>query len=150
MPSHPLILTAASGLEKEILVIRSNYKAPGLWLSLQWAYILLLFITGLIPGQYVPDLSSGISHFDKVLHFLSYLGLGLLFQQIIDRPPRVLLLRAIVIGLIIELLQTQVPGRTFESADILANTLGAFCGIILSARVCPQLFERLENFYFRS
>lgn len=125
-------------------MIQQHFYYKKTWLGLLVLYTLTLFITGVTPSTpKMPD--QLIPHFDKILHFLVYFGLGYLFHQLLDRSPKVLLIRAIVIGLIIELIQTQVPNRGFETADLLANTLGAFSGIVISARLTPQLLLKIDK-----
>lgn len=132
-------------------MIYTDLKQRLFWYALLWTYLVLLFILGLIPsGQ--ADLGSlnQIPHFDKLAHFTAYAGLGFLFHQLLNRSPKSILLRAILIGVIIEILQTQTPTRSFELADILANTLGAFAGMIASGRLFPRFAVLMDRFLSQS
>ena len=70
---------------------------------------------------------------DKILHFFAYLLLALL--PVLSFKSR---RRGIVTGLLMAFLgaaleggQAFSPGRSVELADILANNLGVFCGLLL-------------------
>ena len=119
---------------------------PRLWSSIIWTYLVLLFYLCLTPTAPEGFSKLSLPHADKIIHFLAYLCLGFLFHQILARTPRILLFKATVIGVVIEILQTQVPTRSFELADILANTLGAFTGIVLSGRYFSELVFKLDQF----
>lgn len=71
------------------------------------------------PG---PDLS------DKVLHFIAYCSIA--FTGYAAFPNAGWRLAAVIIawGIAIELVQWQLPTRSFELLDIVANSSGAGCG----------------------
>ncbi len=68
---------------------------------------------------------------DKLYHFISYGWLSVL--PMIGYSGRKFALTSsftmILLGVLIEMAQWYVPGRTFSVADIIANTLGVFLGI---------------------
>jgi membrane-bound lytic murein transglycosylase A len=101
-------------------------------------YIFAIYIACLWPGDKLPQVS--VNHFDKIVHFSMYFILGILLHQILEQKKRILFLVAILIGISIELLQTQVPFRSFELMDILANTIGAGVGILFSFLIRPKIF----------
>jgi VanZ family protein len=132
-------------------VIYNDLNVRFFWSATMWTYLVLLFVLGLAPADQVSLGSfNQISHSDKVAHFIAYAGLGFLFHQILDHTPKALLLRAVLVGVIIEILQTQVPTRSFELADILANILGAVSGMILSGRVFPRFAVLTDKFLTQS
>jgi len=114
------------------------------WLSFFWVLIFGVFLTGLMPGNEFP-VAPPIPHLDKMAHFLIYLLLAFVLEQIFIAKPKALFIKAFAVGLIIEILQIQIPFRSFEVADLLANALGAFTGILLSARVFPESFLNFDR-----
>ena len=77
--------------------------------------------------------------FDKVVHFFIFSVLVFLMIIGLSKQYSFLVLRknavsislgvGILYGLLIELIQYLIPGRSFEITDILANTLGCFIGL---------------------
>jgi VanZ family protein len=82
--------------------------------------------------------SSPVEGLDKVVHFIFYLVLtwllgkglmeewsikGILFWLIIIFVP-------VCIGIVIEMIQSTVPGRTRENMDVVFNVLGTFLALI--------------------
>lgn len=121
---------------------RLKYKKT--WLCFFWLLIFGVFLTGLMPGNEFPAIPP-IPHLDKIAHFMIYLLLAFVLEQLFVAKPKTLFIKAFAIGLIIEVLQTQVPFRSFETADLLANSIGAFAGILLSARVFPDSFLKFDR-----
>jgi VanZ family protein len=70
---------------------------------------------------------------DKLLHGTAYAILGFL-PSLHERRPTLAatLLGAILLGVLLEFAQRLSPGRTFEIADMAANTCGALCGMLLA------------------
>ncbi|MDI3324228.1 VanZ family protein [Pontibacterium granulatum] len=103
-------------------------------------YCLLLLVTYLsvLPTVETPD----FDHSDKVLHFAAYLGV-VAWAYIGFPKASVKLLICIVLWSVgIELVQWQMPSRSFDLLDILANTLGSLAGwqiIKVMQRICPKL-----------
>ncbi|MBA3035963.1 MAG: hypothetical protein FP814_05655 [Desulfobacterium sp.] len=68
---------------------------------------------------------------DKLYHFISYSWLSAL--PMVAYSDRKISLTAslsmILLGVLLEILQMFVPGRTFSVADIMMNTLGVVLGI---------------------
>jgi VanZ family protein len=77
---------------------------------------------------------------DKVLHFLAYAGMGVLFYRayqtlrVKDNLRMLMLLSAVsasLYGISDEIHQYYVPFRDASILDVVANILGAFCGVYL-------------------
>lgn len=76
--------------------------------------------------------------FDKIAHFFIFSVLVFLmiiglskqyrFQFLRANAQRVSLISGISYGIVIEIIQQFIPGRSFELADIIANTLGCAIG----------------------
>ncbi len=105
-------------------------------------YMVFVFIVSVIkpPGGMAP-----FNHFDKLVHFVLYFIMALLWVRVFKgqrrrrfgtRPKRVFL-KALVLtffyGLFIELAQSFVPVREASFFDAAANGLGAGVGVFCYA-----------------
>ena len=102
-------------------------------------YILALWLIFLFIISFIhpPKLSIGAGlQIDKPAHFILYGITALMFFMVLrvkkDRKKSMLyaFLLSSLSGLIIEIIQSFTPHRSFEAVDILANTLGAAAFII--------------------
>ncbi len=88
----------------------------------------------LLPGDSGPmRLIAATNVSDKTLHFTAYTLLA--FIPVFGFKPRrgiALALSMILLGVALEFAQRLVPSRSFEVADMVANTLGVFAGIFLA------------------
>src|SRR4051812_19885358 len=98
----------------------------------------------LTPGNSLPRVN--IPGLDKAVHFTFYTVLTLLMfygwkkQEVFPALHRRLLVRilvcAIAYGLLIEVMQeTLTDSRHFEVLDVLANSLGAIAGSLISVKL---------------
>ena len=93
--------------------------------------ILLMVISWLALSPHPPrDLSTG---WDKSNHALAFAALMLAGRLCWLRRPWALWLALLAYGGLIELLQTQVPGRDGEWPDLLADAVGLSLGWALDA-----------------
>ena len=106
------------------------------WLPLI-IYCLVIYIQSDLPS---PESIPSFQFSDKVLHFLAYAVLGVLFYRayqtlrIKDNVRRLMLLSvgsASLYGISDEIHQHFVPFRDGDILDAVANTLGALCGVYL-------------------
>lgn len=107
--------------------------------TISWMVIILLLT--LTPGKSMPRTSlwEDLLSFDKFAHltifavlvYLLIIGMSKQYTyHFLKRNALVVaLLAGIGYGLIIELIQLLIPGRSFEMADILANSTGCFIGV---------------------
>jgi VanZ family protein len=115
---------------------RANWIGVALWLA-----ALAGVITGeLLPGNSAPMLflaRAGIN--DKLMHFAAYTLLAVIpvfaFRL---RTGLVCAVSMIALGVALEFAQRLVPGRGYEVADMLANTLGVLAGV--SAALLARAF----------
>ena len=106
------------------------------WLPLI-VYCLAIYIQSDLPSiEHIPSFEFS----DKVLHFFAYAAMGILFYRAyqtlrIKGAPRMLILISIVsaslYGVSDEIHQYFVPFRDASIWDVVANTLGAICGVYL-------------------
>jgi VanZ family protein len=88
---------------------------------------------------------------DKFYHVIAYCWLSVL--PIIGYSKRKLAitgsLSMIILGILLEIGQMYIPGRTFSMGDITANTLGVILGIFCGDYIRPQA-EKLRNNFFKT
>ena len=103
-----------------------------------WAAVIGLLC--LTPASQMPKFDLGYPFYsDKFLHLFFYAVLTLLLIQGLGKQTEFIKLRlfnyryaiiiAISYGIIIELLQLLIPGRSFDLLDILANGIGTLVGM---------------------
>lgn len=108
----------------------TGFLVPALWLL-----ALAATIAGeLLPGYSTPMRWVAATHIsDKTLHFAAYLLLAFIpvfgFKLRRGLP---LAFSMIFLGIALEFAQRLVPARSFEVADMVANTLGVVAGIALA------------------
>lgn len=100
------------------------------------AWPLFFFIAGLaavsvgclMPARWCPPLPN-----DKLMHFAAFGTLALLSGLLTHSLSHLLLLQLglLMVGGLIEMLQTWVPGRDFCWRDLLANTAGIVLATVL-------------------
>jgi VanZ family protein len=99
-----------------------------------WAVLIL--IVSSIPGLSPPGLGFTIA--DKIVHFAEYFILGLLTARAVStfykEPIKILWLSSALTsayGILDELHQLLVPGRTTEGLDMVADILGSILAVAL-------------------
>jgi len=116
--------------------IRKKHKAVTWGPVSLWALVVLFLST--IPCVGLPEVS--IDHFDKIVHFFEYFVLSMLLVKALfdhrdDLPGKKVFLFTLIIagmyGIVMELLQSFIPGRTPSLADVAANVLGVLAGLLL-------------------
>jgi VanZ family protein len=115
---------------------RRNF-VRALWI----AAMLLVLVTALMP---VPTLRELPSHTDKLVHLLCYFVLGLL-AVLSQRGPGTRAAAAAAMaafGIVVELLQGQLPWRSFEWMDIVANVIGVAIGGVIGSLVAWRKPDR--------
>ena len=100
-------------------------------------YCLAIYIQSDLPAsEHIPSFEFS----DKVLHFFAYAVMGILFYRayqtlrIKDNPQMLLLFSVVsasVYGISDEIHQYYVPFRDASFLDVIANILGAVCGVYL-------------------
>jgi VanZ family protein len=117
------------------------------WLPLI-LYCLLIFFQSANPS---PEQIPSFPFSDKLLHFMAYGILGILFYRayqtlkIKDNLPLLMVLSvvsAILYGISDEVHQSFVPFREAEVADVIADTIGAFSGVYLYRTLVVSRIEK--------
>ena len=103
-------------------------------------YCLAIFFQSSFPG---PERMPDVRFLDKLLHFVAYALLGILFYRVYETLPlknnhKLLILISIssasLYGISDEIHQYFVPSRHADMLDVIANTLGSICGVYLYYR----------------
>ena len=100
-----------------------------------WVFFIALLT--LLPGSYLPTISWDFISIDKPVHiimfgfltFLALLNSNFGEKRIFRKWPVILSLSsAVLYGYIIELLQSFIPGRSYDYADLSADCVGTLVG----------------------
>jgi VanZ family protein len=106
------------------------------WLPLI-LYCLAIYIQSDLPS---PEQIPSFEFSDKILHFFAYAVMGVLFYRAYQTLrikdnlrllTRLSMLSASLYGISDEIHQYFVPFRDADIMDVIANSLGAFCGVAL-------------------
>lgn len=118
-------------------------------LIIHWVTI---FILTSLPSDRLPSVEVS----DKINHFLAFFVLGfflnltLKYQTKFPELKKNILLITVIIaagyGLLDELHQLLVPGRSAEVLDWIADFIGAFSGCFLAEFIYKRYFVALNNF----
>ena len=99
-----------------------------------WAFLVcLVILLSITPATSLIWLFQYAPSDDKLLHFLAYIPLAFVPVVWFRTTPHKLqaLLFVLALGYILELAQSQVPGRHYDHLDMLANTAGIATGALL-------------------
>lgn len=99
------------------------------WRSALGCCILVIAVLAWLPGQALPSPNWS----DKVDHLLAFAALGLLSWRACPGRRAAALLALVGFGVLIELVQWQLPTRNAEWADLAADGLGLVLGAGLGA-----------------
>lgn len=111
-----------------------NARSAPLFKVLFGAALIVVTWLSLSPDP-LPDVNWG--RFDKGAHLFTYLGLAVLIDVAWPEQPfgRTKWLTLLGYGVLIELIQSQIPNRMFSLADILANVAGIALYAFVIAKV---------------
>jgi VanZ family protein len=123
-------------------------KLKNLWLSIGGALVVLVIVVSLIPNPPNPAEFKGS---DKVGHFSAYAFMMLWFAQIYarNRTRWVIALGLILIGIALECLQGLSGYRTFEYADMGANTAGVLFALLLAQTPLSRCLAFVERYLLK-
>lgn len=121
-----------------------EFHRPGWWLA-GWGLLFALVAVGsLLPSSGLPPVLPGL---DKLQHFIGYALLSayavMLFARM--RPQALAALGVIAFGIAIELAQAAwTVDRLGDSADAMANALGAMAGLLVSATPMAGWLQKID------
>lgn len=113
-----------------------------------YAILAIVGVLSLIP---VPDIADiDVKGSDKLIHFLVYFLLSAFFTVLVRFNRSLILIAAGLIsyGILLEYLQSLTGYRMMEGYDILANSAGVICGLLVRAGTIPLRFRQIESNYF--
>lgn len=105
------------------------------WLYIGWVFFIALLT--LLPGSVIPDISWDFISIDKTVHIIMFsvlIFLGLVASKygnfkLFGRWPVILsIVSAITYGYILELIQSFIPQRSYDFADLTADCVGTIVG----------------------
>jgi len=112
-------------------------------------WVLFIALITLLPGYTIPGIIDwNFLELDKIIHmtvfgFLTYLGGYSYTRQstAIYKPVLLSFAVTVIYGLSIELLQTLIPQRGFDYADLTADVLGGVIGGLFFIRVVSSSYK---------
>ena len=114
-----------------------------------WVWMLAgwVLVAGIVIGSVVPSrLVGAFDLSDKVMHGASYGLLMIWFAGLYARRwYGWIALFVWILGLAMELVQSQLRYRQFDLADLLANASGIVVGLLLSLWILAGWCQRLET-----
>ena len=120
------------------------YRFRRIWLLVGCGMVAAVVVLSLIPVEV--DMGDG----DKLAHFFAYGSLSLWFGMIFTGRRRQLgiALVFVALGAALELLQGLTDYRTFETADMVANAIGAVLGWGLAQTPLKNGLAWIERAFF--
>ena len=114
--------------------MRTVLSSP--WFRWTAGFLSILYMSGLYwlsdqPGVHAVPPFPGA---DKVVHCLLYLGLGTLLQVAFKKRAIVLFL-GVTYGVLDEIHQLYVPGRSCDPWDMVADGVGILLGLLITERI---------------
>ncbi|MDD2388812.1 MAG: VanZ family protein [Desulfobacterales bacterium] len=110
------------------------------WLPLILFCIVIFIMSSHPAPKHIPK----VIHIDKVLHFMGYAVLGILFFRALSTLPAISSIRLLITlsilfstfyGLSDEIHQYFIPHRSSDVFDLLADALGSFSGIYIFYKI---------------
>jgi len=104
-------------------------------------WTILVIVASSVPGSNTPRVSIlGLEHLDKVVHWIMYGGVVLLWSIALSkakaREIAFVFVASICLGVSMEILQNNVfVERSFEILDIIANIMGSISGLVLYYKI---------------
>lgn len=104
-----------------------------------WRWLVLMLVLLVCWFAFVPDPPQSVdTGWDKLNHVLAFGALSFSGWFAWGAPRRRMLgvvLGALMFGIFIEVVQTQIPGRSGEWPDLLADSVGIAIGIAMASTV---------------
>ncbi|BBI98897.1 hypothetical protein FGKAn22_05900 [Ferrigenium kumadai] len=118
------------------------------WLALGWLWVAALVYVSLTPNP--PDAVRFLNA-DKLEHALAYCLLMLWFSQVYVRRTQRLFTAALMIamGIAMEFLQGMTGFRSFQYADMVANSIGVLLGWAWARTSLGRIGRALETRFLK-
>ena len=112
-----------------------------MWQFIGWLMVAIVVILTLIPKP--PELGF-VPASDKAHHLIAYAGLMFWFRQAFAKRPGWIVF-LVLLGISLEFVQDWLGHRYFEYTDMLANTLGVGCGLLLASTPLGSMVAWLDR-----
>ncbi|HOZ51124.1 MAG TPA: VanZ family protein [Chitinophagaceae bacterium] len=114
------------------------HRRPRTTMVLALIWTLLIFIGCSLPGKEIPKIGL-FAHFDKLVHFVFFFVFFLLWKisrASLSNSSFIILILAITYGFSLEFYQMYfVAGRSFDTWDGIADTIGAVSGLLFYNKI---------------
>jgi len=125
----------------------NSLKFIRLWTLIGYGLVILVVVLSLAPSLPSPV---EFPQVDKFVHVVTYGILMLWFAQLHPKSRYVwLAVCFIALGILMEVLQSQLATRSAEVWDIAANSLGTFLSWGLALMGMNTLFHQFEDWYLK-
>lgn len=127
------------------LNLNPELKLRFLWLAIGYCLIALVVYLSLTSSPV--DTGLNFPYEDKVSHAFAYFVLMSWFAQIYHHPLQrnLIALSLVMMGVLLEYLQSFDPHRMTEFADMVANATGVGLGFLLSLSSARHFLQRIEK-----
>jgi VanZ family protein len=124
-------------------------KLRFLWLLIGYALMALVLYLSLTSSPV--KLEMGFPYQDKLFHALAYFALMVWFAQIYHERSRRFMIAVffILMGLMLEYLQSFDPNRFAEYGDMAANTAGVVLGFTVTLTSAKNILHSVEQHIFK-
>lgn len=124
------------------------HKLRKAWLAIGWVWVVVLVYISLMPN---PPEPVRFLNADKLEHALAYCLLMLWFCQVYVRRTQRLFSAVLLIamGIAMEFLQGMTGYRSFEYADMLANSTGVLLGWMWARTGLGRIGRALETRFLK-
>lgn len=123
-------------------------KFRRLWATIGYGWVVLVVVLSLSPS--LPP-TPAVPWADKLYHVIAYGILMLWFAQLYPKSRYGWLAGGfIALGILLEILQSQLPVRSGDIWDVAANTLGTVLSWGLALLGVNTLLHQFENWYLKS
>lgn len=125
-------------------------RLHSLWLALGYTLVALVVYLSLTSAPVKLEFS--IPYEDKLFHALAYFSLMFWFAQLYHDTfqRRVLALIFILLGFLMEILQSMDAIRTAEFADMAANVAGVMLGYFVTRSAARFTLGKIESVFYRN
>lgn len=127
--------------------INPDFKYRSLWLFVGYSLVVLIIYLSLTGNP--PQVDLGIEFQDKIYHVLAYFAMMGWFSQIYHvKTQRVVYATGfIIMGALLEYVQSFSPARYYETDDMIANMLGVAIAVLLAKKTAFRfILIRFEQF----
>lgn len=124
-----------------------EFRYRPLWLIMGYALVVLIIYLSLTGSP--PEVDFGLDFQDKLFHVLAYFAMMGWFSQIyhVQTQRVIIAIVFVLMGVLLEYVQSFNPARYYETDDMIANMLGVAIAVLLAKTTMFRfILVRLESF----